>query len=214
MVTDPSPAGPAARLEYAASEARTILPPPPAATVRALVGPLEASLAGGRTGPVRAAGAALLEALSSFYGVGTPPLSVLGVRPHEVEGGVCVYQLFGDYEPATSKIRVFMRTAIKGQVVRPKAFLCTLLHEFCHHLDVRFFGWRSSYHTRGFFGRIDGLYHVALGTPEAERRPLRWVPSGEGFRIDWPATRSPRRAPPAAQAPLAYVGGVLEKKAG
>jgi hypothetical protein len=127
------------------------------------------------------------------YRVETPRLIVPGVRPHEVDGGVCVYQLFGDYEPATAQIRVFLRTAIKGQIVRPRAFLCTLLHEFCHHLDLRFFGRRSSYHTRGFFGRVDDLYHRALGTPEAERRPLRWVQSGEVWRIDWPATRAPRR---------------------
>ncbi|HEU4532690.1 MAG TPA: hypothetical protein VFS00_01185, partial [Polyangiaceae bacterium] len=107
----------------------------------------------------------------------------------EVDGGVCVTQLFGDYEPATGQIRVFLRTAITGKVVRPRAFLCTLLHEFCHHLDVRFFGRRSSFHTRGFFGRVDGLYHRALGTPEAERRPLHWVPAGDVWRIDWPAMR-------------------------
>ncbi|HEU4408006.1 MAG TPA: hypothetical protein VFS43_22280 [Polyangiaceae bacterium] len=207
MVTDPPPLGPAARLEYAASEVRETLPLPPGELVRGLAAPVMASLAGGRTGPVKVAGAALLDALSAFYRIGPPSLRVLGVRPHEVEGGVCVFQLFGDYAPATSQIRVFMRTAIKGQIVRPKSFLCTLLHEFCHHLDVRLFGWRSSYHTRGFFGRIDGLYHLALGTPEAARRPLHWVPAGEAWRIDWPAMRAPRPGGPEGQVPLAYAAG-------
>jgi hypothetical protein len=207
MVTDTPPAGPSARLEYAASEARETLPLPPGELVRGLAAPVAVALAGGRTAPVRAAGASLLASLASFYGVRPPSLRVLGVRPHEVEGGVCVFQLFGDYAPATSQIRVFMRTAMRGQIVRPKSFLCTVLHEFCHHLDITLFGWRSSFHTRGFFGRIDGLYHLAVGTPEAERRPLRWVQAGEAWRIDWPAMRAPRPGGPVDQVPLAYGAG-------
>jgi hypothetical protein len=193
MVTDPPPSSPLARLDYAASEASTALPLPASGALGERVRPFLAALESGRATSVRETGGALLAALASFYRVETPRLIVPGVRPHEVDGGVCVYQLFGDYEPATAQIRVFLRTAIKGQIVRPRAFLCTLLHEFCHHLDLRFFGRRSSYHTRGFFGRVDDLYHRALGTPEAERRPLRWVQSGEVWRIDWPATRAPRR---------------------
>ena len=68
------------------------------------------------TAPVRRCGAALLEALSGFYGVPVPPLRVLGVRPHKVTAGVCTYQLFGDYTPSTQRIRVWMRTAIREKV--------------------------------------------------------------------------------------------------
>ena len=96
---------------------------------------------------------------------------MLGVRPHRVTSGVCTYQLFGDYTPSTQRIRVWMRTAIREKVSSPKALLNTLLHEFCHHLDCTRLACPESYHTRGFFTRIDHLYHHALGTPLERRRP-------------------------------------------
>jgi hypothetical protein len=80
-----------------------------------------------------------------------------------------------------------MRTAIREKVSSPKALLNTLLHEFCHHLDCTRLGWPQSYHTRGFFTRIDLLYHHALATPPAARRPLRWVKRGSVWAIDWAA---------------------------
>jgi len=48
----------------------------------------------------------------------------------------------------------------------------------------------QSYHTRGFFWRIDHLYHLALATPPAARRPLRWVKRGSVWAIDWNRVRS------------------------
>ena len=115
---------------------------------------------------------------------------MLGVRPHKVTRGVCTYQLFGDYTPATQRIRVWMRTAIRERVSSPKALLNTLLHEFCHHLDSARLEMPQSYHTRGFFWRIDHLYHLALATPPAARRPLRWVKRGSVWAIDWNRVRS------------------------
>ena len=139
----------------------------------------------------------MLAALSGFYRVPVPTLRVLGVRPHKVTSGVCTYQLFGDYTPATQRIRVWMRTAIRERVSSPKALLNTLLHEFCHHLDSARLTMPQSYHTRGFFWRIDHLYHLALATPPAARRPLRWVKRGVGVgdRLEPPARRvsAPRR---------------------
>ena len=41
----------------------------------------------------------------------------------------------------------------------------TLLHEFAHHLDIHLFGWSDTPHARGFYWRVDALYHLALGTP-------------------------------------------------
>jgi hypothetical protein len=141
---------------------------------------------------VRAAAAALLELLSPFYEIPIPPVRVLGVRPHRVVSGVCTYQLFGDYTPSTQQIRVWMRTAIRGQVSSPKALLNTLLHEFCHHLDCTRLGCPESYHTRGFFTRIDHLYHLALATPPETRRGLVWRKRGSVFTIDWQRTRAAR----------------------
>ncbi len=142
-------------------------------------------MAGGQLRPVRAVCADLLALLSGFYEVATPDVRVLGVRPHVVTQGVCTYQLFGDYTPSTQRIRVWMRTAIRERVSSPKAFLNTLLHEFCHHLDATRLGVPDSPHTRGFFQRIDHLYHLALATPPERRRPLQWIKRGSVWTIDW-----------------------------
>ena len=40
-------------------------------------------------------------------------------------------------------------------------------------------------HTRGFFWRIDHLYHLALDTPADRRKPLVWIKQGSAWRVDW-----------------------------
>ena len=191
MITDPQPKAEARRREYERSDALATMPLPPADEVQALSRALAEAMGHGETTPVRRAGAALLETLSTFYRVPVPALRVMGVRPHHVVQGVCTYQLFGDYTPATQRIRVWMRTAIRERVSSPRALLNTLLHEFCHHLDCKRLSMPQSYHTRGFFWRIDHLYHLALSTPPASRRPLRWVKRGSVWMIDWNRLRAP-----------------------
>lgn len=44
-----------------------------------------------------------------------------------------------------------------------RTFLSTLCHEFCHHLDVRLFGFADSWYTRRFYERTASLYHLAKG---------------------------------------------------
>jgi hypothetical protein len=190
VITDPLPRSEARRREYDRSDALATMPLPPGETIQALSRALADAMAVGETAPVRTAGAALLASLSNFYRVPIPPLRVLGVRPHKVTGGVCTYQLFGDYTPATQRIRVWMRTAIRERVSSPKALLNTLLHEFCHHLDSARLAMPQSYHTRGFYWRIDHLYHLALATPMAARRPLRWVKRGSVWMVDWNRLRA------------------------
>jgi len=190
VITDPLPRGDARRREYDRSDAIATMPLPPAETVQALARGLADSMAAGETAPVRRAGDALLAALAAFYKVPAPSLRVLGVRPHKVTRGVCTYQLFGDYTPATRQIRVWMRTAIRAKVSSPKALLNTLLHEFCHHLDSTRLSLPQSYHTRGFFWRIDHLYHLALATRAEARRPLHWIKRGSTWMIDWRRLRA------------------------
>lgn len=189
MITDPTPRTASRRREYDRSDGILTMPLPPAETVQALARALAEAMAAGEAAPVQRAGHTLLESLSAFYGVPEPPLRVLGVRPHRVTAGVCTYQLFGDYTPSTHRIRVWMRTAIRQHVSSPKALLNTLLHEFCHHLDSTRLSCPQSFHTRGFFARIDHLYHLALATPPSARRPLRWVKRGSVWAIDWRALR-------------------------
>lgn len=185
MVTDRIPSGVAKRREYDRSDniARLLLPA--AETVQPLAQALAESMTPGEPAPVALAGTALLKALAGFYEVPPPELRVLGVRPHRIAEGVCTYQLFGDYTPSTQRIRVWMRTAVREKVASPKALLNVLLHEFCHHLDVKHLDCPESFHTRGFYSRIDGLYHHVLGTPPAARKPLRWIKRGGVWTVDW-----------------------------
>jgi len=73
------------------------------------------------------------------------------------------------------RIRVPNRTPARGDIVRPTAFLNTLLHEFCHHHDAEALGLLRSFHTGGFYARLrhlrdqieagagDGLEETAAG---------------------------------------------------
>jgi hypothetical protein len=185
VITDPLPRTSAQRRQYEASDARVDLGLPEAGPLQEAARALEAALQGGDRTPVKRAGDRLLGLLAAHYGVSAPGLSVLGQRPQTVVEGQYSWELFGDYTPASAKIRVWMRTAVLGKVTSFRGLLNTLLHEFCHHLDVRQLGFPSTPHTRGFFIRIDRLYHLALNTPPDKRRPLQWIKQGRSWRIDW-----------------------------
>ena len=191
MITDPVPRGERKRAEYDRSDAIVAMPLPPAELTQALALGIKTAMDAEETKAVTHACAELLAALAAFYTVPTPPVAVLGVRPHKVTRGVCTYQLFGDYTPSTQRIRVWMRTAIRAKVSSPKALLNTLLHEFCHHLDCTRLKCPESYHTRGFYWRIDHLYHLAIATPPDRRRPLKWIRRGGVWAIDWNKLRAP-----------------------
>jgi hypothetical protein len=69
-----------------------------------------------------------------------------------------------------------MRTAKRGEVVAPRTFLRTLLHEVGHHLDMELFDLPESYHSRGFYRRESSLYRIitqdtALAVQRGGRRP-------------------------------------------
>ncbi len=194
MVTDPFPRAAGLRRQYEASDARASLDLAPAESLQSAATLLKGALESASRDEVKKAGVALLGVLAECYGVTRPKLSVLGARPKTVSEGAS-YELWGDYTFATEVIRVWMRTAVLGKVTSYRGLLNTLLHEFCHHLDVKRFGWPDTPHTRGFYGRVDELYHLALATPPADRRPLVWIKKRNTWRIDWTKLR-PRKATP------------------
>src|SRR5581483_7162936 len=106
-----------------------------------------------------------LAAAADFFKVPRPEVKALAARPLRVREGGWATELFGDYELASARIRVWTRTAVKKQMTSYGTFLSTLCHEFCHHLDCRRFGFRQTPHTRGFYQRAAVLYHHARGTP-------------------------------------------------
>ena len=147
---------------------------------------IESAMQTGKTADVRRVCAEFLAATSDFYGVPSCAVRVLAARPLRVHEGEWATELFGDYAPDAMLIRVWMRTAVRRKVTSFGTFLSTLCHEFCHHLDYQKFGFRDSWHTRGFYERTAALYHHARGTP---RKRLFWVPvPGGRWRIDWPRT--------------------------
>jgi len=146
---------------------------------------VESAMKAGKTADVRPACAEFLAATSDFYGVPTCTVRVLAARPLRVREHWTT-ELFGDYNPRTMLIRLWMRTAVRKEVTSYGTFLSTLCHEFCHHLDYQRFGFRDSWHTRGFYERTAALYHHAKGTPP---KRLFWaaLPGGR-WRIDWQRT--------------------------
>jgi hypothetical protein len=189
VITDPLPRAARVRRQYEASDAQHTLELPPAQPFQHDAERLRSALAAAQAPVVRRAGQELLDHLAAFYHVPAPKLRILGVRPHRVRDGHLDYELHGDYAFESGVIRAWMRTAIRAKVTSYRGMLNTILHEFAHHLDVHLFDWSDTPHTRGFYWRVDALYHLALATPTDERKPLVWIKTGTRWRIDWSRLR-------------------------
>ncbi len=184
MLTD-SPPRKANRARFLESERIRALDLPQDGCLLAIAKSIESSMKEGENADVRNACAEFLAATSEFYRTPNCNVRVLAARPLRVRENWAT-ELFGDYNPETMLIRVWMRTAVRKEITSFGTFLSTLCHEFCHHLDFQRFGFSDSWHTRGFYERAAVLYHYARGTPP---KHLYWVPaSGGRWRIDWPRT--------------------------
>src|SRR5437667_90647 len=95
---------------------------------------------------VRRACTEFLAVASEFYKVPTCGIRVLAARPLRIREHSAT-ELFGDYNPETMLIRVWMRTAVRKEITSYGTFLSMLCHEFCHHLDFQRFGFPASWHT-------------------------------------------------------------------
>jgi hypothetical protein len=184
MLTDATPRG-ASRAAFLRSDELGTLRLPADGRLRSIAARIESAMNAGQSGDVRRACAEFLTAAGGFYEVPTCGIRVLAARPIHVRPDGSV-ELFGDYHPPTMLIRVWLRTAVRGEVTSFGTFLSTLCHEFCHHLDLRKLGFHGSWHTRGFFERTAMLYHHARGTPF---KRLFWAPASRNrWYIDWPRT--------------------------
>jgi len=94
-------------------------------------------------------------------------------------------ELHGLYEWAegeTPVLTIWMKTAVKRQVVAFKSFIRTVLHELCHHLDYTYFDLEDSFHTEGFFKRESSLYRQIVplelqkGEPPRNKPPRKMNP--------------------------------------
>jgi hypothetical protein len=59
-------------------------------------------------------------------------------------------------------ITVYLRTTRKGRFVAFRTYLRTLCHEFCHHYDWMALKLNRSFHTKGFYQRLDQINQGVL----------------------------------------------------
>lgn len=185
MMTDELPASKAEAKEYRRSDdLRTIELPEPE-PLRTHARALAEALGANDRAFVQRACNAISKDVTEALSAPPCPVRVLGARPQEVVE-TSEYELFGDYDPGTSRIRVWMRTAVLKKPTSYGTLLSTLCHELCHHIDVVVLDMPNTFHTRGFYERAGLLYHHARGTPV---RQLVWIDQADGtYRINWPET--------------------------
>ena len=169
MVTDAPPRKKNGQF-FAESDRLNTLRLPQDDRLRRIASAIETAMKMGRTKEVLRVSGEFLDAEADFYQVKHCEMRVLAVRPLRVRERSTI-ELFGDYNPNTILIRVWMKTAIRKEVTSFGTFLSTLCHEFCHHLDFQRFP--NSWHTRGFYERTASLYHHVRGTPQ---KRLIWLP--------------------------------------
>jgi hypothetical protein len=195
LLTDPLPETRVERELYLFSErAGSAIWLPPAREFRDHVRCLDEAMADESMAAVRTASRDIVGYLDAQNDLRPAHVMVLGRRPIELLVDGCPSQVFGDYRPTGRRIRLYAKTAIQGRFTTLATLMNTLLHEFCHHLEAEVHGLPLP-HTRGFYARVDRLYHHALATPRAERRELRWIERGDRWQLTWsprPGTRAAR----------------------
>ena len=138
---------------------------------------LDESTAAGR----QQKGQRLLDVLDEAAGLPPCKLTVAD-RPqrHRTRAGKLELKTYGYYRiawessPQRGTIRIYNLTAIRQQVLAPKVFLETLLHEWVHHYDFTGLQLDRSPHTSGFFARIRDLAEtlgVGFVTPPKREAP-------------------------------------------
>ena len=184
MFTDAPPREPDLRF-FLDSDRIKAVPLPDDGRLVNIAGAIEVAMKTENKNDVRHVCDDFLVTASDFYQVPRCSIRVLSARPLRVREHSTT-EFFGDYQPDTMLIRVWMKTAVRKDITSFGTFLSTLCHEFCHHLDFLRFGFTDSWHTRGFYERTAALYHHARGT---SLKKLVWAPVGrERWRIDWPRT--------------------------
>ncbi len=160
---------------YRQSDEVTAVPVPGASGLRDSTLAVGRALARGEPRAIALACNQLLGRICARLDVKTPTVTVLAERPAGHWG-----ELHGLYNPAqgpNGTITVWMRTAGRSRVVAFRTFLRTLLHEFCHHLDVALLRLSYSFHTTGFHKRELSLYRQLLpaagAATAATGKPLR-----------------------------------------
>jgi hypothetical protein len=186
---------------YRQSQRVTGLPARPSTVARGLA--LRVVSAGDDALERRRIGQMLLDELCACARIGPVEL-VVPDRPqvHQHDGQRLRSRTYGYYrcwfedgEVSRARIRIYHRTAVRGQVVAAKVFLNTLLHEWVHHFDFTALRLARSPHTAGFYSRLRALADaLAVGMvlppdPDDRTAPVGRAASAAGR----PAPRGRRR---------------------
>ncbi|MDX9892928.1 MAG: hypothetical protein RB292_00750 [Patescibacteria group bacterium] len=100
-------------------------------------------------------GEQLLDELCDSAKIDIVKLKISDTRQyHKRRGRRIVFKQYGYYRD--KYIYIQNRTPARGQLVAPKTFLDTLLHEWLHHYDTYALGL-NSIHTKGFYERLKDL---------------------------------------------------------
>jgi hypothetical protein len=149
---------------------------------------------------LKRASQALADAICKDRDVPRVDIRVLAKRPksdtEELHG------LYVREEDKTPVIRVWMKTAERRDVVKPKTYLHTLLHEIVHHLDYDLLKLEDSLHTEGFYKRENSLFKQVAGELVKTVRP-RW----QRERTEPPSPEPPPREEPPPPAQLRLFEG-------
>ncbi|HLI79057.1 MAG TPA: hypothetical protein VKV03_03680 [Candidatus Binataceae bacterium] len=132
----------------------------PDAAAKSRLAELQMALQAGTLRAVQDCAFALMGELCHAFRVPRIRVEVRGVRPHNTRGEL--HGLFRLSSPP--EILLWMRTAQRHEVVKPRTFLRTLLHELCHYLDYSHLKLEDSYHTMGFFKRESFLVRSLMGS--------------------------------------------------
>lgn len=107
-------------------------------------------------------GDALLDELADCARIDIVHLKIHDARQyHKKRGGRVVFRQYGYYRPKEKYIYITNRTAVRGQLLAPKTFLITILHEWMHHYDYCKLKL-NSIHTKGFYLRLQSLQDALL----------------------------------------------------
>jgi hypothetical protein len=120
------------------------------------------TLEGGSLAAINRAAQHLVDEVCRVMDIVPVRVEIRGVRPRNTRS-----ELHGIFYPRERPPRmiVWMRTAQRRDIVKPKTFLRTLLHELGHYLDYAFLHLGDSYHTRGFFQRESFLVRCLYAPP-------------------------------------------------
>jgi hypothetical protein len=128
------------------------------ARTQALIQTLEA----GSLAAINQAAQHLVDEVCRLMAIAPVRVEIRGARPRNPNS-----ELHGIFYPLERPPRmvVWMRTAQRRDIVKPKTFLRTLLHELGHYLDYAFLNLGDSFHTKGFFKRESFLVRCLYSVP-------------------------------------------------